>query len=127
MATNSKRVAVVVVTLPAEIDIANSDDVYMEICSAITSASGVVVADLTGTAFCDCSGAREISCAWQFAAQAGVELRLVIPPGRVLRFLQLTGLDRVWLPYPTLHAALDQTPARLEKAGFLRRHHGAGS
>jgi hypothetical protein len=35
---NPKRVASLVVTLPAEIDIANSDDVYMEICSAITLA-----------------------------------------------------------------------------------------
>jgi hypothetical protein len=59
--------------------------------------------------------------------EAGVELRFVIPPGRVLRVLKLMGLDRVWLPYPTLQAALDQNPVRLERAGFWRRRHGADS
>jgi anti-anti-sigma regulatory factor len=72
---NPKRVASLVVTLPAEIDIANSDDVYMEICSAITSGTMTVVADLTETTFCDCSGARES------AMPGGTRWRLVSNSG----------------------------------------------
>jgi anti-sigma B factor antagonist len=101
--------------------------VFMDICSAITSGIGVVVADLTDTRFCDCSGIREISHAWRCAMEAGVELKFVIPPGPVLRVVKLTGLDQVWQPYPTLRAAMDQAPRGLERAGFRRKRRGPHS
>lgn len=108
---NPKRVAVIV-TLPPEIDITNCVDVYMQLCSAVAPGITIVVADMTRTTFCDASGIREISHARQYAADASVDLRSVIPAGSVLHVLKLLGLGQVWRPYPTLAAALERELGR---------------
>ena len=65
-----------VVALPAEIDMANADDVGEQLRSAFTPGVTMVVADLTLTVFCDsygmralvlarrCAAARHAHCAW---------------------------------------------------------------
>jgi anti-anti-sigma regulatory factor len=60
---------------------ANSLDVYNQLCAAVVPGGGVVVADLTGTVFCDSSGLRELYHAYEYAQAAGTEMRLVLPPG----------------------------------------------
>jgi anti-anti-sigma factor len=102
--------------LPAEVDIANCDDVYMELCSAVAPGITVVIADMTKTTLCDGSGIREITQASKYAGAAGVQLRFVIPPGNVLRVLELVGLDEIWMPYPTLEAALESELGRDSQA-----------
>jgi anti-anti-sigma factor len=96
----------VVVTVPAEIDKSNSVDVYKQLCAAVVPGAGVVVADLTGTTFCDSSGVREIYHAYEHALETGADMRIVIPHGQVMRVIELVGLDRVLPMYPSFRAAL---------------------
>ncbi len=45
----------VIVALPAEIDLSNADQVYDQLYAALVSGAPVVIADFTGTRFCDCA------------------------------------------------------------------------
>ena len=71
------------------------------------------------TSFCDCSGIRMLAETYMDAIRRGVELRLVLPAGPILRILSLMGLDR-WLPIcpdlPTAHRARP-VPRELPHAG----------
>ncbi len=50
----------VVVTLPAEIDMANSGQVRRELYAALATGVAVVVAGMTATTFCDTMGFRAL-------------------------------------------------------------------
>lgn len=97
-----------VLALPAEIDIANAEEVLADLLAAIESGSPVVVADMSMTAFCDCAGVRALLTAGSHALQAGVQVRVVAQSAPVLRTFGLTGLDAALPVYPTSSAALDQ-------------------
>ena len=95
-----------VVSLPAEIDITNAGEVLVRVTGAFAPGVTVVIADLTGTRFCDSAGLRHLLLAHREAARAGVQLRLVIPPdGAVGRITELTGISRFVAVYPTLQLA----------------------
>jgi anti-sigma B factor antagonist len=98
----------VIVPLPAEIDISNSESVGAELGAACASGAGVVVADLTATAFCDSSGIRYLLLAHDAAAAHDAELRLAVQPdGAVLRMLTMMGLHRIL----QVHVSLDEATA----------------
>jgi anti-sigma B factor antagonist len=98
----------VVVPLPAEIDISNSESVGAELGAACASGAGVIIADLTSTAFCDSSGIRYLLLAHDEAAAHHAQLRLAVQPdGVVLRMLTLMGLHRVL----QVHVSLDEATA----------------
>jgi anti-sigma B factor antagonist len=94
------------VVLPAEIDVTNAAQVGEELHSPFRDGVRAVVADLTRTTYCDSSGARVLLQASDRATASRGELRLVLPPGPVLRALQIMGLDRLLRIYPTLITAL---------------------
>jgi len=104
----------VVVTLPAEIDIANAGRVGEQLSSAIASGAGIVIADMTGTRFCDSSGISMLVRAHRQAAANRAELRLVALATTVLRALKLVRMDFLLPIYPSLDAALspDAQPER---------------
>ena len=108
------RARPVVVTLPAEIDIANADRVGEELSSAIAGGAGIVIADMTGTRFCDSSGISMLVQAHRQAAANQAELRLVVLATAVLRALKLVRMDFLLPIYPSLGAALtpDAQPER---------------
>jgi len=98
----------VVVPLPAEIDISNSESVGAELGAACASGAGVIIADLTSTAFCDSSGIRYLLLAHDEATAHHAQLRLAVQPdGMVLRMLTLMGLHRVL----QVHVSLDEATA----------------
>ncbi|MGD0373702.1 MAG: STAS domain-containing protein [Streptosporangiaceae bacterium] len=101
----------VIVPLPAEIDIANGDDVGVRLRAAFAPRVAVVIADLGLTVFCDCAGVRHLLLAHDTAAATGAELRLVVQSGCVRRILAVLGADRVLRVYPSLGAALMAGPA----------------
>jgi anti-anti-sigma factor len=103
-----RRAQTAIVKLPREIDLANAADVFAQLISAIAIDTEVLVVDMTATDFCDSSGIREIMHVRGYAMHTGVEFRVVVPPGGVLRVLQIQGLDWVLKPYPTLDEALDR-------------------
>jgi anti-sigma B factor antagonist len=98
----------VVVPLPAEIDISNSEAVGAELRAACASGAEVIVADLTSTTFCDSSGVRYLLLAHDEAAAHDAQLRLAVQPdGMVLRMLTLMGLHHVL----QVHVSLDEAMA----------------
>jgi anti-sigma B factor antagonist len=96
----------VIVPLPAEIDMANAQDVGEQLCAAFAPSVTVVIADLGSTVFCDTSGARQLVLAHQRAVVSNRELRVVISSAGVLRVLAILGFDRGLEIYPDLAAAL---------------------
>jgi anti-sigma B factor antagonist len=95
-----------VVTLPAEIDVTNADRIGEELSSAIARGAGIVVADMTGTRFCNSSGISMLVLAHRQAAANRAELRLVVLSAAVLRALKLVRMDCLLPIYPSLDAAL---------------------
>ena len=100
----------VVVTLPEHIAIANAGQIREELLSVINRGAQVLIADMTATISCDHAGADAVVRAWQRAAGAGTELRLVVTAKIVSRVLDLRGLDRMVSVYPSLEAALAARP-----------------
>ncbi|HEY7262452.1 MAG TPA: STAS domain-containing protein [Trebonia sp.] len=96
----------VIVPLPAEIDVVNAGRVGEQLRAAFTPGVRVVIADLGSTVFCDSSGVRELVLAHKRAVASNCELRVVISSAGVLRVLAIQGLDRVLEIYPDLAAAL---------------------
>jgi anti-sigma B factor antagonist len=100
-----------VVTLPAEIDMANADRVAADLRAAFAPGVTTVVADMTATRFCDCRGIRALVLAHDHATASGAVLRLVVPSACVLRVLGVLGVDRLVAIYPGLQEALAGQPA----------------
>ena len=96
----------VIVRLPAEIGLANAEDVGEQLRSAFTRGAATVIADLISTVFCDSSGARQFVLSHNYADFHDAQLRFVIPERNVLRVLTLTGIDQLLSIYPSLDAAL---------------------
>ena len=103
-----------VIALPAEIDMANADQVGQQLGSPGVRA---VIADMTATRFCDSSGINMLVRVHQQAAANGTELRLVVASPAVLRVLTLLGLDDLLAVYPSLSQALAAGPAPRPEPG----------
>jgi anti-sigma B factor antagonist len=99
----------VVVTVPDEIDAMNADEIREALLSATGPGVTTLIVDMSGTTFCDSAGVHAVITAYRQAAQAGTEVRLVAT--KVLRVFALIGADQLMLTYPTLEAALADTPA----------------
>jgi anti-sigma B factor antagonist len=101
----------VIVRLPAEIDIANAEDVGEQLRSAFTHGVTLVIADLTATVFCDSSGLRQLLVAHRRAQARHAQVRFAIPHREVLVVLKVTEVDRLLSVYPNLDAAMSARPA----------------
>jgi anti-sigma B factor antagonist len=109
MNDQAAQVVPVVVVLPAEIDVTNSEQVYEQLLAALAPGVRTVVADLTSTVFCDSSGVHAIMHAYESAAARDVRMRLAVSPATsVRRVLELIGVGRLMPVYPSLAEALDQ-------------------
>jgi anti-sigma B factor antagonist len=107
MSDHTAQVMPVVVELPAEIDVTNSDQVYQQLVAALTPDITTLIADMTATIFCDSSGVHAIMHAYETAGAHDVRIRLAVSPSTsVRRVLQLIGVGRLIPVYPTLEEAL---------------------
>jgi anti-anti-sigma factor len=96
----------IIVPLPDEIDLTNCEQVYDRLSAAFARGVVVVIADFTATWFCDCGSLRRLLTLQQQAPSRGGQLRLVIPPGSLVRRVaDLTGLDRGLHFYSTTQEA----------------------
>ena len=96
----------VIVALPAEIDLSNADHVYDQLYAALVSGAPVVIADFTGTRFCDCACLNRLLRVHNQAADHNAQLRLVIPPGAPVRqVVKLLGLDQQLPVYASTETA----------------------
>jgi anti-sigma B factor antagonist len=97
----------VVVPMPAEIDLANAGRVGEQLRTAAGLGVTVIVADLTGTQFCDSAGIRILLAARDNVAAQHAQLRLAVArDGAVRRALQAIGLQHVLPMHSTVEAAL---------------------
>jgi anti-sigma B factor antagonist len=106
MANHQSQNRTAVISLPAEIDAINADHVGSQLLAAFGPGITTVIADMTGTTFCDSSGIRVLLQAHQQARANHAELVLVVASAGVLRVLELTGLDVLLPIYPTLAEAM---------------------
>jgi anti-anti-sigma factor len=96
----------VVVTLPHEIDLANSDHFGERLAAACRPGVTTVVADLTRTSFCDARGARMLAQAHWTAFGNGTELRFVIPDPWIQEVLHVAGVAGLLDIYASLNQSL---------------------
>jgi len=102
----SELVMPVIIALPPEIDLTNAGDVLELITAACAPGVPVVIADLTGTSFCDSAGLQHLLQASHQAAASGTELRLAITPGgAVSRIFELTGIAQRLPVYSSIQLA----------------------
>ena len=98
----------VVVTLPVEIDVTNSEEVYEQLVAALAPGVSTVIADMMATVFCDSSGVHAIMHAHESAGAREVQMLLAVSPSTsVRRVLELIGVGRLMPVYPSLQEALD--------------------
>ena len=100
-----------VVTAPEEIDITNAPKLRSALLVAAAHGRGRLVADMTGTQFCDSSGVHTLLAAHKRAQAEDGELLLAITAAPVLRVLAITSIDRIIPNFTTLDEALAQTSA----------------
>jgi anti-anti-sigma factor len=98
--------SLLIAELPGEIDVTNCDAAAAGLLAAV-SAPGVVIADMTGTEYCDSSGMRMLLTVHDRAHASGSALRIAVRPGTgVARMMGLLGLYRVLSVYESVEAAL---------------------
>ena len=113
------------VVLPEEIDAVNADMVTDTLLTVLNRTGASVIADMTGTTFCDAAGIRAIIRAHIRARSLDTGLRVVLASPVVRRIFQLTRVDELVRIYPALGMALPKPrrPGSGELAGLavLRR------
>src|SRR5690625_2719621 len=81
-----------IVAMPVEIDIHNRDELVESMFGLLTSGSGVLVVDMTGTDFCDSSGVHALLRTHRRAQARGWEICVVAPHHNVRRVLEICGI-----------------------------------
>jgi anti-sigma B factor antagonist len=108
MNDQASRIMPVIVELPPEIDVTNSEQVLDRLVAALAPGVEVVIADLTTPSFCDSSGVRALVHARERAAAGNVRLQLAVPrESPVHRVLELRGIGGLMSLYPSLQEAID--------------------
>ncbi|MGH3204914.1 MAG: STAS domain-containing protein [Streptosporangiaceae bacterium] len=99
-----------VVSLPAEIDITNADQVREDLLSVLNRGAALLIADLSTTTFCDSAGVSALARSFRRAEASQSDMRLVVTTMAVQRVLTLTGIDRLLDIYPSVAASLAGSP-----------------
>jgi anti-anti-sigma factor len=84
-----------VVSLPAQLDESNAAAVKASLLAAADHRPNVLIADMSGTRWCDWAGAGALASTFSSALTGGTELRLVVTDEYVRRVISLNGLDRM--------------------------------
>jgi len=94
------------VTLPAEIDTTNADQVRESLLGVVNQGAASLVADLSQTTFCDSTGVSALVRTFKRATASGGGMRLVVSSPAVHRVLSITGVDHLMPLYPSVAASL---------------------
>ncbi len=95
-----------IVVLPAEVDISNSASLLESLLRVIGQGATDVVADMSGTAFCDSSGVHALMRAHARAVSQAGRLHLVASSTVLLRLFEMMGVGTLVSIYPSVAAAL---------------------
>lgn len=97
---------VAVVTLPAEVDVSNADQVRQDLAAVVAQSASVVIVDMSTTTFCDSAGVTALVRTVREAKASGTRLRVATSAPAVTRVLAITGVDRLIEIYPSVAAAM---------------------
>ncbi|MFR9805255.1 STAS domain-containing protein [Pseudonocardia sp. RS010] len=97
---------VTVVAIAGEVDLVTAAGFDETLQAELAAGPGVLVLDLTGVEFFTSVGLTAVALAQRWADERGVALRVVADSRRVLRPLQITGMDTTLALYPSRAAAL---------------------
>lgn len=86
---------VAVVTLPAEIDVTNADQVREDLLCVVNQGAALLIVDMSKTTFCDSAGVSALVRTFRRASASSSGLRLVVSTPAVQRVLSITGVDRL--------------------------------
>ena len=95
-----------VVAIAGEIDLVTAAGLDETLQAELEAEPAVLVLDLTGVDFFTSVGLTAVALAQRGAEERGIALRVVADSRRVLRPLQITGMDRTLALHPSRAAAL---------------------
>jgi anti-sigma B factor antagonist len=104
--TTRLRDGTVVLSVVGEIDLDSGPSFDAKLADAIGDGSSRVIIDLSGCDFLDSTGLSALVHA-DLHLNGKWPLILIVPPGNVLRVLEITRLDDHFVIHRTLAAALD--------------------
>jgi len=111
--TQDVRDSAVVVAVGGDIDSASVEELDTHLAAALKTASGLptrlVIIDLGRVTYFGSAGLNAIVACYQSGEFDGVAVRVVASTAEVIRPLQVTRLDEVVSPYPTVPDALAGT------------------
>jgi anti-sigma B factor antagonist len=93
------------VRLPGEVDVTNAAAVLTDLTAVLDNGAKVVIADMSGTTFCDSAGLASLVRAHRHATDNQARLRLVTTAPAVERVLSLTGVETIIPVFRTIAAA----------------------
>ena len=94
------------VTLPAEVDVSNADQIRQDLAALLAQDASVVIVDMSPTTFCDSAGVTALVRAVRQANASGAGLRVAASAPAVTRVLTITGVDQLIEIYPSVAAAM---------------------
>jgi anti-sigma B factor antagonist len=96
-----------VVSPVGRLDMVAASQLRALVNATVQRGSNRLVIDLGETAFIDSSGLGALIAGLKTTRQAGGDLRIARPPEQVMMVLELTQMNTVLRPYPSVQAALD--------------------
>jgi anti-anti-sigma factor len=100
------------VALSGDLDIACAPALREQLVSALGTRVSRLIIDLSKVSFCDASGLAVLVGTSRRARLLGGVVRLAAPAPPVVAALRLTGLGRQFDIFPTVTAAITNSPAR---------------
>jgi len=94
------------VTLPAEMDVTNADEVREVLLGVVNRGAVSLIADMSKTTFCDSTGVSALVRTFKRANASGGGMCLVVDSPAVHRVLGITGVDHLMPIYPSVAASL---------------------
>jgi anti-sigma B factor antagonist len=100
---------VAVVSLPAEIDLSNADQIREDLLSVVNRGATLLIVDMSATTFCDSAGVNALVRTLKRVTASRAGMRLVVSTHAVRRVLDITGVDHLIDIYPSVASALATT------------------
>ncbi len=94
------------VTVGGEIDLYTAPQLRNELVDALGMGARRLIIDMSRAEFCDSTGISVLLSAMKRSRERDGDLELVAPKPAVMKVLQVTGLDEVFV----IHADLDALP-----------------
>jgi anti-sigma B factor antagonist len=107
-----------IVTLPAEIDITNRDEVRDTMLGVLGRGPASLIADMTATTFCDSAGVHALIAVRRRAVAANIGFLLVLSSAVVFRILRILEVHKLIPVHPDLASALAACRSRGGGAGL---------